>query len=228
MVIRASAVYSTFTFQHGHWSRPGRSPWAPGPGDQPVTSALQSSALLTASCRQDEDPIGFSITPWGVTTPPTPPFPHARALSSLNLVKKRDYSQSNLIRISLAPSFSPSWNQCCCLWPRCYLLITKYDQHFHFWDDEYMKFRTFEPRNEEINEEKIFAVKDATYWDAKRKPEKIQACLICFAESSGILNFNLSNHCTQHMPIEGLPLPRGNTRGESSWKDKTTVARQFL
>lgn len=56
----------------------------------------------------------------------------ARALSSLNLVKKRDYSQSNLIRISLAPSFSPSWNQCCCLWPRCYLLITKYDQHFHF------------------------------------------------------------------------------------------------
>ena len=91
-----------------------------------------------------------------------------------------------------------------------------------------MEFRTFEPRNEEINEEKIFAVKDATYWDAKRKPEKIQACLIFFAESSGILIFNLSNHCTQHMPIEGLPLPRGNTRGESSWKDKTTVARQFL
>lgn len=146
------------------------------------------------------------------------------------LMKKRDYSQSNLIRIGLAPSFSPlsSWNQCCCPLPRCYLLITKYDQHFHFWDDKYMEFRMFEPRNEEINEEKVFSVKDATYWDAKRTPEKIQACLPFFAESSGILNFSLSNHCTQHMPIEGLPIPPGNTRGESSWKDKTTVARQFL
>ena len=118
--------------------------------------------------------LGFPLHLGALRLLPPLPSPHARALSSLNLVKKRDYSQSNLIRISLAPSFSPSWNQCCCLWPRCYLLITKYDQHFHFWDDEYMEFRMFEPRNEEISEEKTFAVKDATYWDAKRKPEKFR------------------------------------------------------
>ena len=76
--------------------------------------------------------LGFPLHLGALRLLPPLPSPHARALSSLNLVKKRDYSQSNLIRISLAPSFSPSWNQCCCLWPRCYLLITKYDQHFHF------------------------------------------------------------------------------------------------
>ena len=34
----------------------------------------------------------------------------------------------------------------------------------------------FEPRNKEINVNKIIAVKDTTYAAAKGKPEKFQAC----------------------------------------------------